>query len=203
MLPVCVQLLAVMAFSLIHSYSSLPGDHNESSSLNKRSMSNVQRNALPTCGEKCMVKLLSETLPCHPADSWCLCHNGPWQIKVEQCFETSCSPVDMVTSVVANQNFCGKLSQTPTKPTQSLPIDSIPPPRNKLGETTPINVAQSESSATEKPRSNVTEPLHGVSFRNQTLAPHSPFESTTSTLIINNHFLYFHFGLLLSILSLA
>ncbi|OAV90797.1 hypothetical protein PTTG_06086 [Puccinia triticina 1-1 BBBD Race 1] len=208
MVPVHVQLLALMAFNLIYSYCSPPGGHQEFGILNKRTQSNIQRNALPPCGEKCIAKSLSETASCHPADSWCLCHTGPWQLKLEQCFETTCSsPVDMLTSLVANHDFCTKLSPTPTKPPkkpQTNPFKSLPIDSSLQNQTTTAATVAPQSSGAEKPRPNATELFHGVSFRNQTLAPHSPFESTSSALIIFNfHLIYFHLGMFALIFNMT
>ncbi|POW20534.1 hypothetical protein PSHT_03387 [Puccinia striiformis] len=199
MVSVHVQLSVLLVLNLVNSYCSPAATLGGFEPLDRRSLASVQRNALPSCGEKCLAKLISATAPCHPADSWCLCHTGPWKIKVEQCFETTCSPVDMVTSLVANQDFCARLSQPPTNPSKSLPIHSSPP----IGPKETINVSVTKPPVTIEPLPNTTEPFRGVPYRNQTLAPNSPFESASSALVFNFHLNNFHFGLLVLLLILA
>ncbi|KNZ60418.1 hypothetical protein VP01_1557g2 [Puccinia sorghi] len=174
------------------------GTRDPQTSLSKRSLASVQRNALPPCGEKCIHKLLSDTGSCHPADSWCLCHSSPWKIKVEQCFETTCAPVEMVTSLMANQNFCARLSQTVTTPAKPLPIHTLPTNQSANEEISTASVAQEAES-----RSNVTQPFR-ASYRNQTLAPHSPFESTSSPSMLKFQLTHLSFGILfLNIITLT
>ncbi|KAH9443240.1 hypothetical protein Pst134EB_027590 [Puccinia striiformis f. sp. tritici] len=161
MVSVHVQLSVLLVLNLVNSYCSPAATLGGFEPLDRRSLASVQRNVLPSCGEKCLAKLISATAPCHPADSWCLCHTGPWKIKVEQCFETTCSPVDMVTSLVANQDFCARLSQPPTNPSKSLPIHSSPP----IGPKETINVSVTKPPVTIEPLPNTTEPFRGVASR--------------------------------------
>jgi len=181
--------LLFLTFNLIYfSYCSPPRD--PQTSLSERSLASVQRNALPPCGEICIHKLLSDTGSCHPADSWCLCHSSPWKIKVEQCFETTCAPVDMLNSLVANQNFCARLSQSTTTPAKPLPLLTLPTNQSANEESSTASVAQEDES-----RSNVTQPFR-ASYRNQTLAPHSPFESTSSPSMLKFQLHHLGFGIL-------
>ncbi|KAI9628163.1 hypothetical protein H4Q26_018176 [Puccinia striiformis f. sp. tritici PST-130] len=189
----------LLVLNLVNSYCSPAATLGGFEPLDRRSLASVQRNALPSCGEKCLAKLISATAPCHPADSLVSMPHWSMEIKVEQCFEITCSPVDMVTSLVANQDFCARLSQPPTNPSKSLPIHSSPP----IGPKETINVSVTKPPVTIEPLPNTTEPFRGVPYRNQTLAPNSPFESASSALVFNFHLNNFHFGLLVLLLILA
>lgn len=139
---------------------------------------------MPLCGEKCRSKSLSSPASCHPADSWCLCHNSKWRSDLEECFSSDCSAADLTTSLVANQEFCSNLNQTSTKPALSLPPSNPTP--NNLSHNTSRNESIVVAAAS---RLNVTQPIHPP-FKNQTLSPDSPFKSCSAALFINDSFLY-------------
>ncbi|PLW08813.1 hypothetical protein PCASD_15267 [Puccinia coronata f. sp. avenae] len=163
MVLIHAQVFVFLALNLVYSYAFPPRARSDVDSLRRRAQASSQRNALPPCGEKCFEKSLSATGSCHPADSWCLCHSTPWKVQVEQCFEATCSPVDMMTALVGNQDFCTRLSQTPSAPAaKPLPVSSITT-TNRSNDSISITAVAWEDEP--HANSNSTAPTHVVSFR--------------------------------------